>query len=654
MPPPPTPDPWYRTGRSGLHVLIATRWYPAFDAPGRGIFVADQAAALAAAGMRVSVAAWEAAVGHGTFARAVGSGAGMRPWLDAIETRATAVPPAAWGAAGVPVARLPAAVAPGALSDPLAAAEQQSEVLLRYGLRLAARQPIDVIHAHTGIPDGIASIALADRLGVPLVVTEHDRSLQTRLKQASMRIAYRRLLQPGRRLVAVSHTLQRQLAEALSVPVEWIEVVPNVVDVETFRAIPVDARDPDELLWVGARKENKGTDVLLAAFRDLHLRAPALRLRMIGRAPSEAEEARLHAFAETLGVADAISWEPDMDRDGVAAAMGRAAVFVHPSPYETFGVVAAEALAAGLPVAATPSGGVPEILGDDGRCGAVATGTDAAALADAVRDVLRRRMTFDAGALRARVVDRYAPASVAQQLMDVYAGVQVVAAPGSPKAPGTPRSAAAPDPAPAVDPLPLIIGLHRASARLRVGALPAGLAAGVLAVTSHDRAQPGSALSSVACWIEIDAEREYRDALARVGGARSPGAGIAPSPASGGARILRAIRNPLRVARRRAITSRRQELTLNAVRPVLREVLAGLASDGRLVEVLPLDLDDAIAIEPLLSDRVQLYPSTIRGLADRWDAAGRPRVAPPPSDVLRAIATDGTDSPLPSATGGAG
>ncbi len=490
MPAPPTIHPPARDERPGLHVLIATRWYPAFDAPGRGIFVADQAAALVAAGTRVSVASWEAAIGHGTFARAVGSGAGMRPWLDAIENRATPVLPAAWGAAGVPVARLPAAVAPGALSDPLAAAEQQSDVLLRYGRRLAARHPIDVIHAHTGIPDGIASIALADRLGIPLVVTEHDRSLRTRLEHASIRVAYGRLLEPGRRLVAVSETLRRQLAEALGVPVDSIEVVPNVVAVDAFRAVGADARDPHELLWVGARKENKGSDVLLMAFRDLHATAPSLRLRMIGRAPSEAEEGRLRALAEALGVADAVTLEPDMDRDGVAAAMERAAVFVHPSPYETFGVVAAEALAAGLPVAATPSGGVPEILGGDGRFGTVATGTDAAALADAVRDVLRRRMSFDAGVLRASVVDRYAPASVAQRLLDVYAGIDRVGSPGSPIAPGAPAPGAAPDPPPGVDPMPLIIGLHRASARLRVGSLPEGLAAGVIAVTSMVASTP--------------------------------------------------------------------------------------------------------------------------------------------------------------------
>ncbi len=92
------------------------------------------------------------------------------------------------------------------------------------------------------------------------------------------------------------------------------------------------------------------------------------------------------------------------------------------------------------------------------------------------------------------------------------------------------------------------------------------------------------------------------------------------------------------------------------MRPVLTEVLARLASDGRPAEVLPLDLDDAIAIEPLLSDRVRLYPSTLRGLADRWDAAGRPPVGPPPRDVLEAmgVAAAVSDQVIPSVTGGAG
>jgi hypothetical protein len=167
----------------GPHVLIATRWYPGFDAPGRGIFVADQAAAVAAAGAQVSVVVRDAAYARGALARTTRSGAG--PWLDAIVAHGQPSAPVGWGAPGIPVARLPAVIRSSRPSDSLAAAGHESEALLAYGLRLTKRHPIDLIHAHTGMPDGVASIALAGRLRVPLVVTEHDSTLLDRLRDGA-------------------------------------------------------------------------------------------------------------------------------------------------------------------------------------------------------------------------------------------------------------------------------------------------------------------------------------------------------------------------------------------------------------------------------------------------------------------------------------
>ena len=100
--------------------------------------------------------------------------------------------------------------------------------------------------------------------------------------------------------------------------------------------------------------------------------------------------------------------------------MQRAAVFVHPSPWETFGVVAAEALAAGLPVAAVPSGGVEEVVGRDGRFGEIAADTGPEALAAAIGRVLDDPGRFNSGTMRDHVVRNYAPEVVASQLVALY------------------------------------------------------------------------------------------------------------------------------------------------------------------------------------------------------------------------------------------
>jgi glycosyltransferase involved in cell wall biosynthesis len=608
---------------TGLHVLIAARWYPAFDDPGRGIFVADQAAALRASGVDVAVASWETALRVPSRPAEGIDRATPQAWLDAIATRSAFALPGGWGASGVPVVRLPATATASAAgqADRLSAADRQAESLLAFGVRLGERGPIDLIHAHTGLPDGLAAARLAERRGLPLVVTEHDSTLAAGLASDEARIAYRTLIGPGRRLIAVSGVLRREIAHLLDVPESVIDVVPNTVDVEGFAPAGPDARDADELLWVGSRQAGKGTDTLLRAFKLLRVDRPGLRLRLIGRAPSAAEEARLRTLAGDLGISDAVIFEPSADRAGVAAAMARAAVFVHPSPHETFGVVAAEALASGLPVAAIPSGGVEEILGPDGLNGEIAAGTDDHALAAAVGRVLDRRASFDPLRLRGAVTTRYSAAVVASRLIALY---RELLPPGQP-VPGAPDARWV-DPVAAFEPgaPPLVVGMRRRTTRRRIEALPRELAAALLVVTSTDaEPRPAAEAEGGAAWHEVDPDRPFRDALDELGGPLERRTLLG--------RLARGARHPVRALRLRRLTARRDELARAAALGAVRDGLAALGRDRPSAEILVLDADDADLVAPLLDARTRLYPTTLRGLADAWDAAGRPTIAAAPT-----------------------
>ncbi len=127
--------------------------------------------------------------------------------------------------------------------------------------------------------------------------------------------------------------------------------------------------------------------------------------------------------------------------------MRRATLFVHPSPFETFGMVAAEALLVGLPVVATPSG-VEAIVGTDGACGEIAASTGADDLAAAILRALGRRTTYDPAAMRARVLARSSEAAVRDATLALYAAaaadpvaVAAVAAVATPAAAGAPVAA---------------------------------------------------------------------------------------------------------------------------------------------------------------------------------------------------------------------
>lgn len=640
------------------HVLVVARWYPSWDAPGRGSFVADHVAALRAAGVTVTVASFDpTAVRGNEGTRPERAAAAADLLAGPLATAEAEARPVAWGVPGIPVARLPV-ILDGSRRRPGEVVEAHARALVPFGLGLHERRPIDIVHAHTGLPDGLSAARLVERLGLPLLVTEHSSTAPDGLADPAARDAYRTLAGPGRRLVAVSGSLAGELADRLGLDASEIGVLPNAVPIDSFPLGEPAGRNPRELLYVGARKTTKGIETLVRAFAELHREDPGLRLRLVGAPGTPDEEARWRELADELGVAAAVAFEGRAERAAVAAAMRRAAAFAHPSPRETFGMVAAEALASGLPVAATPSGGVEEIVGRDGRFGEIAADRGPTALVEAIRRVLARWESFDPAAMRGHVEASFAARAVAARTIEMYerliggvpetaprhAADRVVAPGGAAVASGAAAaSGAAPGPADRTSPPaapfapPLIVGLARKLAIGRIADLPPGLAARLTIVTSapaperaeaSDRApasERGAAAEGRAeepamaevlpagRWLDLDPERTYRERLAALGG---------PAPTGGRlGRLLSAARAPQTVLERRDLVAHRAELRRRTTESFLR---SAWEEAGRPRFVLALDADDVLVVEPILAAGARLAPGGLRWLVDRWDEAGRP------------------------------
>ena len=455
-----------------IRVLVVARGYPSFDAPGRGSFVADHVAALREAGAEVVVASFETVQARGPqVGREAAADAAEAAWRAILADPAAVTVGGRFGAEGVPVARLPVVRTWGVVDGsevPVMVARHRTPLLAFAGALEALGRRFDVIHAHNGLPDGAAAVGLATALGVPLIVTEHDSTLPSRLRHPAAEAAYRDLLAAGT-VMAVSQALADRVAAALGSSGEVAHlygVLPNVVPLAHFAAPgPTDARDLDELLWVGARARHKGFETLLRAVAGVRARRPTLHLRAIGPSTPD-DERRWQESIGALGIGEAVQLEGPASREEVAAAMRRAGLFVHPSPFETFGMVAAEALASGLPVAATPSGGVEEILAGDPERGEVADAASPEALGAAIERLRDRLDAIDRPALRASIEARYAPNLIAMRTLALYehAGARAGDAPAIAARPGaTPRPIGG----------AVVVGGH-ASAAGRVGVLPDG------------------------------------------------------------------------------------------------------------------------------------------------------------------------------------
>ena len=254
----------------------------------------------------------------------------------------------------------------------------------------------DVIHAHSHrYGHVLEAAAVAERLGIPLVVSTHYHPADRReppLKRGLLRIqdvvfgmtAYR---------VAKALVVQTDREAALVrefAPSRKLRTIAPGIDLSAWSTPEGDRPEglglPDEyFLFVGRVASNKGLPTLLEAIArlDANSRRP---LVLMGR--DWGERSRLEARARELGILDFVRFLGHVDSPtAYRGVIRRARALVLPSEWEAFGLVLLEAMAAGTPIVATAVGGVPDVL-EGGRAGRLVPYGDSAALAEALRSVV--------------------------------------------------------------------------------------------------------------------------------------------------------------------------------------------------------------------------------------------------------------------------
>ena len=223
----------------------------------------------------------------------------------------------------------------------------------------------DLVHsAELGVWFSHQPAALKEQLGFKLVLTIWETIPFRATYRAFRGRAYRAATIPRVDLFLAATERARECLLLEDVPPERIEVCPPGVDFAPRGGEPERlVVSPGRLVW-----EKGHQDVLraLAALRRGLVPGEPPRLLIVGSGP---EEGRLRRYAADLGVSDLVELRGDVPYDEMPSAFARAAWVVLaslPTPLweEQFGMVLAEALAAGVPVVATESGAIPEVVGD--------------------------------------------------------------------------------------------------------------------------------------------------------------------------------------------------------------------------------------------------------------------------------------------------
>lgn len=311
----------------------------------------------------------------------------------------------------------------------------------------------DLVHSHTWYANFGGHVASLLG-GMPHVVTAHSLEPMRPWKAEQLGGGYRvssfierTAFEAADAVIAVSAGMREDVLRSYpSVDPERVHVVHNGIDSQLWQRdadLDIVRRhgvDPDRpsVVFVGRITRQKGLPYLLRAAAQL---APEVQLVLCAGAPDTPE---ILAEVETLmdglrARRDGVVWIPEMlPRGEVIALLSAATVFACPSVYEPLGIVNLEAMACELPVVATATGGIPEVVvpGETGWLVPIeqvqdGTGTPvdpdrfvadlAAALNDAVSDPARADRMGLAG--RRRAVDSFSWATIGDRTMQVYLDV---------------------------------------------------------------------------------------------------------------------------------------------------------------------------------------------------------------------------------------
>lgn len=313
------------------------------DGGGMNVVVAEQARALAARGHRVVVA--------------------TRRTDAAAPDRVVAAP-------GVELVHLPAgpcAPLPKSRID---------DHLDEFAAHLADLERPDVVHAHHWM-SGVAALPVAQRWGVGLVTSFHSVAAPAGEGLDAGEVAESPQRIPGEQacvdrsdlLVAISAAEARTLQQRYAADLGRCVVVPPGVDHDLFRPAAVSAGPDAPLLFAARLQPLKGLDLVVTA---LALMPPAARPRLVvaGEVSDDFADyhAEIRAAVDAAGLADRVAYAGALPRQDFARLMQGARALVVPSRSETFGLVALEAAACGVPVLASDIGGLREAVAD-GRSG---------------------------------------------------------------------------------------------------------------------------------------------------------------------------------------------------------------------------------------------------------------------------------------------
>jgi D-inositol-3-phosphate glycosyltransferase len=301
----------------------------------------------------------------------------------------------------------------------------------------------DLIHAHYWM-SGVAALELREQWNVPILQMFHTLGLVKKEIARSpdeLEGDYRfdgenQVIQKVDRILAATQSEVNQLKKLYNADETRITVLPPGVNTDRFYPIPMDEakevvgipKEDRMVLFVGRIEPLKGIDTLIEAMAMLKIKCKKCPhyLVIIGGENDNPEEQlsnemeRLKTLSHKLGIEDVIIFAGKRGQDSLPYYYSAAEVVVMPSHYESFGMVALEAMACGTPMIASEVGGLRYLI-KEGETGYFVPMQNPEILAERMRTLLLNgKLRHEMGMKAAEYARDYDWSIIAREIIDVY------------------------------------------------------------------------------------------------------------------------------------------------------------------------------------------------------------------------------------------
>ncbi len=295
---------------------------------------------------------------------------------------------------------------------------------------IASGEKFDVIHAHDWLV-AYAAKTLKNSYNIPLVSTIHATEagrnggihdeVQRYINDTEWMLTYESL-----EVIVNSKFMKNDLQRLFGLPYEKINVIPNGINTTTYTGIERDydfrrqyASDNEKIiLFMGRLVYEKGVQHLISAMPKILDNYYDVKLVIAGKGGMQDE---LKAQVDAMGLSQKVYFTGYLNAKQVAKMYKCADISVFPSTYEPFGIVALEAMLAGVPTVVSDVGGLNEII-EHGVDGMKSYAGNPNSLADSILTLLFDHQLCDniSKKAKAKAKNEYNWAKIAQDTHFVY------------------------------------------------------------------------------------------------------------------------------------------------------------------------------------------------------------------------------------------